>query len=110
MSRGPRGSARMLTRPSVPTPFACLAVAVLTTVAACGSNPKLQTNPAVPEQTAAPVSPVPVTAAPVDPVASLIAASQEHFATGERELKLGHLDRARVEFDRAVDLLLESPY
>jgi membrane-bound lytic murein transglycosylase D len=85
-------------------------MAVLTTAAACGSNPKLQTTPAVPEQTAAPVAPVPATPAPVDPVVSLIAASQEHFVTGERELKLGHLERARVEFDRAVDLLLESPY
>ena len=34
----------------------------------------------------------------------------EHFEAGERELKLGHLDRARIEFDRAVDVLLESPY
>jgi membrane-bound lytic murein transglycosylase D len=50
-----------------------------------------------------------VTPAP-DPVSSLIASSQDHFAAGERELKLGHLDRARLEFDRAVDVLLESPY
>jgi membrane-bound lytic murein transglycosylase D len=33
-----------------------------------------------------------------------------HFHAGERELKLGHLERARVEFDRAVEVLLESPY
>jgi membrane-bound lytic murein transglycosylase D len=45
-----------------------------------------------------------------DPVAALIQTSEGYFATGERELKLGHLDRARVEFDRAVDVLLESPY
>ncbi len=100
----------MLTRASVPTPFACLAIAVLTTAAACGSNPKIQKSPAAPAQTAAPVAPVPVQPAPVDPVTALIASSQEHFTTGERELKLGHLDRARVEFDRAVDVLLQSPY
>src|SRR5918993_898928 len=47
---------------------------------------------------------------PPDPISTLIAASQAHFANGERELKLGHLDRARAEFDRAVDVLLESPY
>ena len=45
-----------------------------------------------------------------DPVATLIATSEQHFANGERELKLGHLDQARAEFDRAVDVLLESPY
>ena len=41
---------------------------------------------------------------------TLIATSQKHFDNGERELKLGHLDRARTEFDRAVDVLLESRY
>ncbi len=45
-----------------------------------------------------------------DPVATLISSSEQHFADGERELKLGHLDQARTEFDRAVDMLLESPY
>jgi membrane-bound lytic murein transglycosylase D len=49
--------------------------------------------------------------APVqDPVASLIATSERHFTNGESELKLGHLDQARAEFDRAVDVLLESQY
>ena len=41
---------------------------------------------------------------------TLIATSQEHFEAGERELKVGHLERARAEFDRAVDVMLESPY
>jgi membrane-bound lytic murein transglycosylase D len=45
-----------------------------------------------------------------DPVTTLIAKSQEHFDAGEREFKMGHLERARAEFDRAIDLLLESPY
>ena len=47
---------------------------------------------------------------PPDPIASLIASSQAHFQAGERELNVGHLERARTEFDRAVDVLLESPY
>jgi membrane-bound lytic murein transglycosylase D len=98
----------MLTRVSVPAPFACLAAASLLLGTACGSNPKIQKSPA-PAQTAGPATPVPATPA-ADPVTALIASSQEHFAAGERELKLGHLDRARVEFDRAVDVLLESPY
>ena len=45
-----------------------------------------------------------------DPITVLIDASQQHFLAGERELKLGHLEQARTEFDRAVELLLESPY
>jgi membrane-bound lytic murein transglycosylase D len=44
-----------------------------------------------------------------DPVARLIELSRRHFETGERELKLGHLESARAEFDRAVEVLLESP-
>ena len=80
-------------------------------VTACGSNPKIQKGPTVPGPTATPVAPVAAPApAPQDPVLTLIAKSQEHFNIGERELKVGHLDRARVEFDRAVDVLLESPY
>ena len=84
------------------------AVGVLFT-AACSSNPKRQT-PAVQPRTPAAVVPAPTTPPPPDPISTLIAASQAHYAAGERELKLGHLDRARVEFDRAVDVLLESPY
>src|SRR3990172_9458756 len=45
-----------------------------------------------------------------DPVLSLIAASESHFKAGERELAQGHLEAAKIEFDRAVDVLLESPY
>ena len=41
---------------------------------------------------------------------SLIETCRRHFDAGENELKVGHLERARVEFDRAVDVLLESPY
>jgi membrane-bound lytic murein transglycosylase D len=54
--------------------------------------------------------PAPVIPPPPDPVASLIQASQERFLAGERELKQGHLDQAKAEFNRAVDMLLESPY
>jgi membrane-bound lytic murein transglycosylase D len=50
----------------------------------------------------------PVTPAP-DPVQVLIDASQEHYLAGQRELEVGHLDRARVEFDRAIDVLLTAP-
>jgi len=80
-------------------------VAIL--AAGCGSNPKPQTPAAAP----APAPRVPEAPKPApDPVSTLIEASQRHFVAGERELKLGHLERARAEFDRAVEVLLESPY
>ena len=45
-----------------------------------------------------------------DPVLTLIADSDRHFRTGQRELELGHVEGAKQEFNRAIDLLLESPY
>lgn len=89
-----------------------LAVVGLTSVltAACGSNPKPHAT-AVPPPTPRPQVPAPpAAAAPVDPIAALIETSRQHFEAGERELKVGHLERARLEFDRAVDVMLESPY
>jgi membrane-bound lytic murein transglycosylase D len=84
-------------------------IGLSTFAAACGSNPKPVTTPspapAAPKP-AAPQQPPP----PADPVAALIATSQQHFLAGEREFKVGHLERARQEFDRAIEVLLESPY
>src|SRR6185436_16143888 len=34
----------------------------------------------------------------------------QHFKAGQTALEQGHVEAARLEFDRAVDLLLESPY
>ena len=42
-------------------------------------------------------------------MALVIAASDRHFADGQNELALGHLEKAKAEFDRALDTLLESP-
>ncbi|HVL66400.1 MAG TPA: LysM peptidoglycan-binding domain-containing protein [Vicinamibacterales bacterium] len=80
----------------------------MTASAACAGNPRPQTTAAVPvvQQKVQPAQP----AAPEDPVLALIATSRKHFEAGERELKLGHLERARIEFDRSIDVLLESPY
>jgi membrane-bound lytic murein transglycosylase D len=85
------------------TPVACLLAASLA-AGACGSNPKPQTTPL--PQAASPELPP----AESDPVSVLIARSNGHFEQGQRELQLGHLDRARLEFDRAVDVLLQAPY
>ena len=59
-----------------------------------------------------PVAAVEAPVAPVvqDLVTTLIATSQQHFADGERELALGHLEQAKTSFDLAVDMLLQSPY
>jgi membrane-bound lytic murein transglycosylase D len=99
----------MSSRAWLPSPLACVAGACVA-LTACGGNPKPQ-QPSATAPGPAPAVPAAVAVTPApDPVSSLIASSQDHFAAGERELKLGHLDRARLEFDRAVDVLLESPY
>jgi membrane-bound lytic murein transglycosylase D len=53
-----------------------------------------------------PVQPPP----PEDPVVTLIALSEQHFRAGQRELEVGHVEGARLEFDKAVNVLLESAY
>jgi membrane-bound lytic murein transglycosylase D len=102
----------MLNRASIPSPVACLAIGfVLIVATACGSSLKVQKNPAVP--VASPVvaqEPAPPPPPPPDPIETLISSSQRYFDEGEREFKMGHLERARVEFDRAINILLESPY
>jgi membrane-bound lytic murein transglycosylase D len=84
------------------------AIGLTIATAACSANPKSQPV-VVPAQAPKPAAQVPPPP-PFDPIADLVASSQKHFEAGERELKMGHLERARTEFDRAVDLLLESPY
>ncbi|HEX9368803.1 MAG TPA: LysM peptidoglycan-binding domain-containing protein [Vicinamibacterales bacterium] len=82
-------------------------------LAACGANPKPQVSATPPPAPVVQAAPPPPAAPPlpvVDPVAVLMATSQRHFDTGERELKAGHLDKARASFDEAVGMLLESPY
>jgi membrane-bound lytic murein transglycosylase D len=83
---------------------------VLVMAAACSGNSKPQVQPA-PATTPAVQTPSAVEpAAPPDPIATLIESSRNHFVAGEREFKVGHLERARAEFDEAVDVLLKSPY
>jgi membrane-bound lytic murein transglycosylase D len=45
-----------------------------------------------------------------DPVLTLIALSDRHFQAGQRELDLGHVGRAKQEFDQAVGVLMESSF
>src|SRR6185503_1275442 len=82
-------------------------------VTACGSAAHapqaVQTAP-TPPQAPAPPPAAPALPVPADPVAVLIETSQEHFATGQQEMQIGHLERAKAEFNRALEVLLESPY
>ena len=86
-------------------------------VTACGSSLKSQAPNVTPAPAAAAqshadsVPPAPVAKAPIeDPVLTLIVTSDRHFKAGQRELEQGHVEAAKQEFNRAVDVLLESPY
>jgi membrane-bound lytic murein transglycosylase D len=86
-----------------------LIIALLPFAAACGSSLKTQSINVTPASPGA--APDTAVHAPIqDPVLTLIATSNAHFLAGERELEQGHFDAAKVEFDRAVVILLESPY
>ena len=91
-------------------PVAAVVVAMFGS--ACGSAPRHQQAPQVapPSQatTAAPATPP--LPAPADPVLELLEASSRHFEAGQRELEIGHLEQAKTEFNRALEVLLESPY
>ncbi len=88
--------------------LAALGISIVGTACSGKPRPQVAAKPVAVTPPPAPQPPPPPP--PADPVVTLIGVSQKHFENGERELKLGHLDRARVEFDRAVDVLLESPY
>jgi membrane-bound lytic murein transglycosylase D len=45
-----------------------------------------------------------------DPVSELIAQSTAHFEAGQRELREGHLEMAKAEFNRSLEVLLESRF
>lgn len=56
-------------------------------------------------------SPAASTPAPqADAVADLIALSTSHFDRGQKELREGHLEMAKAEFNRSLEVLLESRY
>ena len=72
---------------------------------ACAARTSQPTTAQAPQQVVAPEpTPAPAPQPQRDPVQELIAQSEQHFQTGERELREGHLDAARAAFDRAVDI------
>src|SRR5262245_59971815 len=86
------------------------AVVLLPFAVACGpKKPSVAIVPPAPPGAAIEATQLPPVST-ADPVLSLIDASNGHFLAGQRELGLGHFDGAKLEFDRAVNVLLESPY
>jgi membrane-bound lytic murein transglycosylase D len=73
----------------------------------CASNKKWAHGP----QPAPAVTQAPAPAPPPqsDPVADLIALSDQHFETGRKELEAGHLETAKTAFNRSLEVLLEWP-
>ena len=57
---------------------------------------------------ATPVKPPAAKAAPVSqtPTDQVISQARQHFFQGERELNLGHLEKAKEEFDSSLDVLM----
>ena len=85
------------------TSAACAAKAPTTVARPVAAPPVAALAPVPAPQPSAP-------AAPADPVVDLITESNRHFQAGQRELQDGHLETAKTEFNRALDVLLESPY
>ncbi len=48
--------------------------------------------------------------AATDAVSELIALSTSHFEAGQRELRAGHLEMAKAEFNKSLEVLLESRF
>jgi membrane-bound lytic murein transglycosylase D len=93
-----------------------LPVALIPLVAACGSSVRPKAVVVTPTPASGQHAATPAAAAPSvrpvleDPVLTLITASDFHFQSGEKELEQGHVEAAKQEFNRAIDVLLESPY
>jgi membrane-bound lytic murein transglycosylase D len=89
-----------------------LPLALIPFVAACGSRgtKPVVVTPAQATVTPANPSPAPLPQPVADPVRTLIELSEQHFKAGQTALEQGHVEAAKQEFNRAVDVLLESPY
>lgn len=94
-------------------------IALLPCTAACGSTlggaaSKVSPHSKTPAHVLASVPEPAAVAGPQlpaeDPVVTLIASSGQYFKAGQKELEQGHFEAAKQEFNRAIDVLLESPY
>jgi membrane-bound lytic murein transglycosylase D len=87
-----------------------MVVAASSVSAACASGSGAVTTSVVPQRPAAVDSVERASSsAVVDPIDELLKKADAHFETGRHELTLGHLAKAKAEFNRALEVLLESP-
>ncbi len=90
-------------------PVVCLACVA----AGCAGGALGRRTVAAPEAAPVPHLPLADVAMPAGPEPDatdlLIASAQAHFERGKSQLALGHLDTARTEFNRALDVLLDAP-
>ncbi len=94
-------------RPGAPL---VLIVALAGLAAGCASRtPLVRSQPAPVVAVAPPPAVVPPPASPADPVTELIAQSTRLFEVGQRDLAEGHLATAKTQFNRALEVLMESP-
>jgi membrane-bound lytic murein transglycosylase D len=91
------------------TKFSLTPVFCTLLLAGCVSGPGTQSVKVIPQAPAPVTGATPAVAPTPDPVTVLIATSDRHFEAGRKELAVGHLERAKSEFNRALDVLLESP-
>src|SRR5262245_18882004 len=85
-------------------------VAVSCVSAACASGSGAKVTRVTPEQPVAITQSTPTpTAPPVDHIGDLLKKADDHFEIGRHELTLGHLAKAKAEFNLALEVLLESP-
>ena len=85
------------------------AIGVSVSIVGCGRGAKSVQVTVTPPPTAVVEARQPDPVPMADPIGDLIDESQRHFAAGERELSLGHLEQARTSFDLAIEVLLKSP-
>ena len=81
----------------------------LTTAACAARVPSPVVSTTTPKAAATAAAPAAAPVPPTDPVLDLIAESNRHFDAGQKELALGHLETAKAEFNRSLDVMLESP-
>jgi membrane-bound lytic murein transglycosylase D len=89
---------------------ACIGVSLLLAGCASHSTPAVvapEAPPPVVAEAPAPTPPPPAPVPVVDPIDALIAESTRYFETGRREIQNGHLEAARTEFNRALELVMQ---
>jgi membrane-bound lytic murein transglycosylase D len=85
-------------------------VAIVAAGCSTRTAPRFPGAIALPTVVEAAPAPAPDPVREPDPATELIAISTLHFEAGQRELEFGHLDSAKGHFNRALEVLLESPF